>query len=234
MFNQIKIKMNLKEKQEALYEKWQKERNFPKDYFTKDGILNYDVWKETKSKIMFLLKETADDFVNIANREIDIRDGKGSHFWWNICYWKYVVNKVYNGDNSIEFIDTNELPEAKKGYILNDIAYVNIKKECQNKAKSNDGEIIEYARRDKDLLIEQIDLISPNVIFCNNATFISYKILYGELEAINDNCFIHNNRLIIKYYHPSYFQISGGRETHFYNIRNFLTDNVFEKFNWEK
>ena len=29
--------------------------------------LYYDVWKETKLKIIFLLKEKADDFVNIAN-----------------------------------------------------------------------------------------------------------------------------------------------------------------------
>lgn len=221
---------NLKQKQAALYEKWLKEKGY--SYFTKDGILNYAVWEKTTPKIMFLLKETADDFVKIADGDIDIRTGKGSHFWWNISYWKYVVNQLYSGNMSIEFFPTTKLPEAYNGYILNDIAYVNIKKECENKPKSSDFEIIKYAKEDKDLLTEQIDLISPNIILCSKVTFSAYKTLYHELDKLNDNCFKHGNRLIINYYHPSYFQIKGGRETHFNNLKKILSDNVFDKFKW--
>ena len=222
---------NLKQKQIALYKKWIKKREY--SYFTKDGILNYDVWEKTSPKIMFLLKETADDFINIADKDIDIRDGKGNHFWWNITYWKYVINQLYLKNTSFDFIPKEKLPEASNSYILNDIAYVNIKKECENKSKSDDTDINKYAQNDKALLKEQIDLISPNIIFCSATTYKAYINLYNDITKLNNNCFKHNNRLIIKYYHPSYFQIKGGRKTLFNNLKNILlSDDILGEFKW--
>ena len=223
--------LSQKEQQEQLYIKWKNNRNY--SYFVYDGILNYQKWNVSRPKIMFLLKETADDFVHIANNDIDIRNGNGSHFWWNICYWKYVVSSLYTGKD-ISFISTSELPESQQNYILNDIAYVNIKKQCDNKTKTNDSEILQYALGDKDLLIEQIDLINPDVIFCNPITFKAYSNIYeNKLEALNEICFKYDNRLILKFRHPSYFQIAGGRETHFNDLKNAIMNlELGKKFVW--
>ncbi len=221
---------NLKQKQKDLYENWLKKRNYKE--FTKDGILNYEVWEKTSPKIMFLLKESASDFINIADKNHDIRKGAGHHFWWNICYWKYIINQLHKGNTNLKFFQTTKLPEAKNDYIINDIAYVNIKKKHQNKTKSENADIIQYAKADKELLIKQIDLISPDIVFCDKTTFNAYNILYGKLDKLNNNCYKHNNRLIISYYHPSYFQIKGGRETLFYNLQTILSDNIFEHFKW--
>lgn len=210
--------LNQRVQQDKLYRRWQKSRDYT--YFVYDGILNYKSWNEARPKIMFLLKETADDFVEIANNDIDIRSGNGSHFWWNICYWKYIISNLYLGNN-VSFIPTIQLPEAQNNYMLKDIAYVNIKKQCDNKTKTNDGEILQYALNDKSLLTEQINLINPDVVFCNPITFKAYSAMYkNEIEELNEICFKHDARLILKFRHPSYFQIAGGRETHFNDLKN--------------
>lgn len=205
---------NIRAKQEQLYEKWITARNYP--YFVRDGILDYEKWAKTHPKILFLLKETADDFVFIADQKIDITRGNGSHFWWNICYWKYLIN-CFSEKSEPQFISTKELPEIKFNQnILDSIAYVNIKKQCDNRTRSNDSEIYGYAVRDCEFLKNQIDMIAPNIIFCTKVTFKSYSYIYKEqIDSLSELCFRHDNRLIINFKHPSFFQIKGGRETLF-------------------
>jgi len=54
----------------------------------------------------------------------------------------------------------------KKGYIPDDIAYVNVKKECKNKVQFSHKDIIyHYAQKDKEQLKQLIDLISFDVVF---------------------------------------------------------------------
>jgi hypothetical protein len=223
----------LKAKQEELYIKWQGNRNYSN--FVKDGILNYERWNSLSPKILFLLKESADHFTNIAGEKINITKGNGTHFWWNICYWKYIINCLYNNIEPL-FISTIDLPEVKlNNNILDSIAYVNIKKQCDNLTKSKDNDILNFAQKDKELLLEQIDLINPDVIFCSKVTFKAYKHIYeGNIEEINRICFKHNGRLVINFFHPSFFQISGGRETIFNSLKEALEkDNVLNSFNWK-
>lgn len=173
--------------------------------------------------------------MNISeNFNIYIREGKGTHFWWNIAYWKFIENSIYNNTNP-DYSTTDKLSEASREYILNDIAYVNIKKNCENKTRTNSSDIITYAKNDRQYLIKQIDLINHDVIFCSETTFRAYKILHSEyLLQLNTICNRHDNRLIINYKYPSYFQISGGRKTLFNNLKNSLLEIDFKQFNWSK
>jgi hypothetical protein len=226
--------MNIaKEEQHTLYKEWQSKRKY--ENFVYDGIINYEKWENAKPKILFLLKETTNDFKKISEQSIDIRKGSGNHFWWNICYWKYLITQLYY-DRPTDFIEQHQLPEVKENnYILDSIAYVNVKKNCDNNNQSDDAEIFSYAKSDKDLLIRQLDLINPNIIICSNITFEAYKHLYNDnLTSINDFCFKHNSKLIIKFRHPGYFQIKGGKETLYSHLKNHLTvpDNILKKFNW--
>ncbi len=205
-----------------LYIKWKNERDYP--LHTNDGILNYRKWKESKPKVMFLLKESADFFVEIENKAHDIRKGNGKHFWWNICYWKYLIDELYK-DEDPQFIKPEELPESKlNNFLLDSIAYVNIKKLNENKTNSIDSEIFKYAKKDKLFLKEQINLINPDIVFCNKITFKSYNHIFDhEITKENEVFHYHKNRIILNYYHPSFFQIKGGRKSLFYNLKSFLT-----------
>lgn len=225
--------MSKKEKQHCLYSIWKSEKGY--ENFVYDGILNYSIWENYSPKVLFLLKESTNDFKNIAEQKIDIRQGSGKHFWWNICYWKYLIEQLYKNQNP-EFINKDKLPEVKyNNHILDSIAYVNIKKKCENNNSSKDKDILQYAINDRRLLVEQINLINPNVIFCSDITFKSYKHLYPDnLKKINTTCYNHNNRLIIKFRHPGFFQIKGGRERNFYDLKKQLTEsNIFKNFRWE-
>lgn len=225
----------IESKLEQLFVNWKSQRDY--EPFVDDGILNYQKWLVSNPKIMFLLKESADDFVKIRNFSVDITKGKGPHFWWNICYWKYLVNELYKGEDPM-FISQDNLPEVLfNNNVLDSIAYVNVKKSCENLSVSSDQDILDFANRDKDFLGEQINLINPDVVFCSNVTFVAYKLLFkedGELIKINQVCYRHKDRLILCYNHPSYFQIAGGRETLFNNLKKALLEggNVLKQFSW--
>lgn len=221
------------EKLNELNEKWINERKY--DPFVYDGILNFQKWNKSHPKILFLLKETADDFTHIANSKIDIRTGNGPHFWWNIVLWKYAINKIFNNEDA-SFPNMENIPEVKENnYILDSIAYVNVKKTCDNYTTSSDSDIIGFANHDKDFLIQQINLINPNIIISSKLTFNCYKTIYQiEPEYITDICYNHNDRLILKYKHPSFFQISGGRETLYYGLCEALKEKngIMNIFSW--
>lgn len=228
----------LEQAQNDLFTTWMTEREYKSSSFNLDGILNYKTWESLNPKIMFFLKETADDFLDVRKDPINIRKGNGNHFWWNIVYWKHAINQIYN-KNEIDhsLLPFSELHEVKyTNYIIDSIAYVNVKKICENKTSSNDAEILKYAMNDKPFLHEQINLINPDIVFCSKITFKAYKEIFGEeLEQINSICYKHNNRLILKFVHPSYFQIKGGKGAHFSSLCKSLDGNgVLSKFNWTK
>jgi hypothetical protein len=141
-----------------------------------------------------------------------------------------------NNNEAPAFINTDELPEAKlNSNVLDSIAYVNVKKQCDNLTKSNDRDILNYGYRDADLLREQIEMINPDVIFCSSTTFKVYNHLYpADINSVNHICHKHHNRLVLNFYHPSYFQIRGGRETLFNILNSALTENgsILSQFDW--
>ena len=144
----------IESKLEQLFVNWKSQRDY--EPFVDDGILNYQKWLVSNPKIMFLLKESADDFVKIRNFSVDITKGKGPHFWWNICYWKYLINELYKGEDPM-FISQDNLPGVLfNNNVLDSIAYVNVKKSCENLSVSSDQDILDFANRDKDFTADLI------------------------------------------------------------------------------
>src|SRR5690606_12320795 len=104
--------------------------------------------------------------------------------------------------------------------VVDNIAYVNVKKINSNSSVSNEQDILKYAQEDRDVLQLQIDTINPDVIFTSETTFKAYQVIYdlvvGDLQNVKqlvckDQTFIyaeHQNLKIIKTYHPSYFALS--------------------------
>ena len=182
--------------------------------FCHDGILDESRWHETTPKILFLLKESNSDFKNIGGRG-HAPDGKSMVFWdtdkglngwgpngaskvfWrNINIWQYVATEFWNKRTP----DQSKIKMIKEKQV-NSIAYVNIKKNAENKPISNNNEIYEYAVNDKDFLVRQIVTINPEVIFCCG-TINSLKAIL-QPDSLADNLYIFNNKLIIDVYHPS-------------------------------
>lgn len=190
---------------ERLESSWIKER--PHYRFTFDGILNEDKWFKSKSRVMFLLKESADDFCNIRGKAPhDITKGKGNSFWYNIVRWWYLIDQLEHGFDNPTFMNITELKQ--KFRLFDMAAYANIKKNNENKSTSNHKNILDYAKRDRDFLKSQIDLINPKYILTNKTTFSSYKHIYANeklelVENTDKRVYKHKERYIIRFYHPS-------------------------------
>ncbi len=119
---------------------------------------------------------------------------------------------------------------------------MDVKKANEGKSKSDNGDIVNYAKRDKTFLKEQIDLISPNVIICGGTFHAFRNAVYDNIEDKNQlhyawnttsesSAWTHNNRLVINFYHPSY---AFNKEDLFENLCSLLIEGkVFEKFNWD-
>jgi hypothetical protein len=222
------------DKTQILFDKWNRESKYD-DKFVKDGILDFEIWKNQKPKILFLLLETYGAYSNIGETysesgKVNINEGTGSFFWWNISRWKYAINKIFHDRNSFPQLPDNCNLNPK----IDDIAIVDIKKKNENKSNTYLPEIQHYAKKDKEFLKEQITLINPDIIFCGS-TFNYLKIIFDKeiFQPISNknkrNFYKLNNRLIIDFFHPSCRQ----KIKPYNEICNDLNNlNVFEHFNW--
>jgi hypothetical protein len=190
-----------------LFSRWQKER--PKYDFISDGILNPSVWITQNPRILFLLKETKDDYYKLDQPVT--ADKLNGLFWYNISRWRYAIKEMYNNGRVVPAFPLNETLKVE----LNDIAIVDIKKNYEDKTISDKGDIIQYALNDREFLIEQIEIINPQIIICGG-TFEEYRdfIYKGEIndnnmikyrcdDSIDSSVWCHRNRKIFYFYHPS-------------------------------
>jgi len=186
--------------------KWEETYKDEDREFSFDGISDFDIWNKEPIKILFLLKETNNDFQpKIPKQKITGLCGL------NMARWNYAIKSLFENSNIIPtFPQDDDLPNY-----LSDlgIALVEIKK-IAGGGRSNNRIIESYAIKDKNFLKEQIGLINPKVILCCG-TNSSYEIIYDwkpikidnnyfQDEDGNDCSFwIHNQRLIIYFYHPT-------------------------------
>jgi uracil-DNA glycosylase len=147
---------------------------------------------------MFLLKETYGDFYEIHGNGACGPEGGSNRFWRNMRMYTYIIDEFVNGRKPELNIalDIKEEPNT-------DIAYVNIKKLVENNKRSDDNEIANFAKLDKDFLLRQIHLISPKIIVCTG-TFGFCKWIFDDIETVSHNLSKTKDMLLLGYYHLSY------------------------------
>jgi hypothetical protein len=81
---------------EKLRDEWIEARKYP--VFCDDGILDNEKWK-VSSKIMFLLKETYNHWVEIRGSGEQVPQGGTSPtFWRRMRIWTYIIDETINGN----------------------------------------------------------------------------------------------------------------------------------------
>lgn len=193
---------------------WKKERKY--EPFCRDGLLDVNKWVNS-SRIMFLLKETYGDFYEIHGNGACGPEGGSNRFWRNMRMYTYIIDEMVNGRKP-EFNKALEIKEEPN----TDIAYVNIKKLVGNNKKSDDNEIANFAKLDKEYLLRQIQLISPKIIVCTG-TFGFCKWIFDDIKPISHNLSKTNDILLLGYYHLSYVL---SYEEEFDNIIKIMRDHL--------
>ncbi len=138
-------------------EKW--ERHYkdlgitPEKGICSDGVFDDEEWKKPSKKILFIMKDT-------NKFEGDLKtlfeNGPKYQMWHTISRW---AGGILNNFPEFEEIDNRS---AKKANIKK-IASINLKK-TSGGASSNMRIINAYAHAGKELLLEQIDEIQPEII----------------------------------------------------------------------
>lgn len=175
---------------------WQENRP---DYktFCDDGILIEDDWDNSRTKILFLLKETFKDFSVIKGKHGP--KGNSNTFWRKMQMWTNITDKIYSGNEA-----SHKDAKASKENPNKEIAYVNIKKNVTKdkqayKTNSADDDIKKYAVSDAKLLKKQIDLINPDVIICCG----TYKYIKHILPLNIENSHLYGKKWVVDFKHLS-------------------------------
>lgn len=201
------IDMTITEKENELYKRWKNGINIF-DSFNGDGIINLKEWTQTSPKILFVLKETNGLGENL--REYLARGDSDTYYrtWNNVVRWTEVIlYDTYSG----------YVTKERRKNILSHICAINLKKESGGK-ESDKIEIRSAAKRDRDLIMEQISFYHPDLVITCGFNLVGdalKDIVYEETNSewkhdINDLYYyesklINNNKpvYVISMPHPN-------------------------------
>lgn len=207
-----------------LFTLWRKKhREEQLQSFIIDGIVNDREWKGESLKVCFLLKESyinpkeyekdmlrpdhnlkkrhwnayinKEDGIYVYDMATHMREHAPWYMWCRVAAWMSKLFKLLG-------IET-ENPLQK-------IAVVNIKK-SEGKSSSDYGDIMNYAREDRELIRKELELIDPDLIICG-ATY-DYCVEEGIFDDLKELGTLKNfknrkvacagRRVIFDCYHPS-------------------------------
>lgn len=193
--------MSINSKLDNLYTKWSDQYST----FIKGGVINEEDYSSAPIKVLFILKEVNSNdnnwsLVDLVNRQVQER--KFYDIWDTIGLWSCAIFNGFKSYNEIRKI-ANYFANSGLCESLTQIATTNIKKTCGG-GQSNSNEIWDYGRRDRDFLLEEIEIINPDVVICGG-TFTMIKEIYGL--NIQECCTgvlysTHKNKLFIDMPHP--------------------------------
>lgn len=144
------------EEQEVLFTEWQNDNKYL--YFIRDGIFCEEEWNRQPLKILYVLKEA--NWTGSVNLCEWLLSEPAKNYWktWNnIARWTKAL--IAGGEYP------QKVSKADKSYWLKKIAFLNLKK-VGGGSRANDGEIRNYAIRDKEFIKRQIILYNPDIIIC--------------------------------------------------------------------
>ena len=138
---------------EKLFKKWQNEYSF--SAFIKDGIVSAEKYEQPH--ILFVLREMNCSVPNDLRK--DLREhGSGGKTWSNVGRW---VKALLDNEEDYPY---DMSPERRKKQ-LSRVAVLNIKKEGGT-SRAEGQKIVEYAKEQRQMILEQIKLCSPHIIIC--------------------------------------------------------------------
>lgn len=188
-----------------------------------DGIVNSDSYNNAEKKILWILKEpnssNDQDSWDMRGAISNLKTESGIRNGWEKTFTSivYVTHGILKNKSWKEIPFPNENPEIIDE--LNKIAYINVKKTA-GLAKTKPSELKDYYVRSKEILLEQIKTIDPDILIFGG-TFYLFKddLSLSKLNPYGScNVLKIDNKVYIDAFHPQYFGIK--RENYFNDILN--------------
>lgn len=195
--------MNKTQQLDELFIKWENEMAGYRGPFLKDGIINEEQWGKTSPKILFITKE--------ANQSYKPCKGDFRQDWCNkltdyifayrIAEWSFGILNNFPPFEEI-YCDKN-----LKNNTLQKISFMNVKK-IGGIGLSSEADIREHFTKNKLYIIEEIEIINPDIIILGLSFDETYhNNLYQDINWITSGYNVkigkYNNIRFIDFYHPS-------------------------------
>lgn len=205
---------NYQEQSEALFREWKAKEpadciDHRKHVFVSDGIVCPEHWFSQEVRPLFLLKEAhgkPSDCDLIRDHLMTNSVMKNHATWRRVTQWTYGLLNT-TADKICPYREFSGKLSFGNAH-LQQIAAVNIKK-SDGKSKSDDGELLAYARYDREELNRQIQLIDPTVIVCGYTCRFLSEIVGTDLKQERNQNLFYTWRLnghdviVLDFWHPS-------------------------------
>jgi hypothetical protein len=153
--------MTLREREEELFERWRA----PRPDLVRDGIVDEGSFRPRHPKILFVLKEPNDPGGGGWDLRDFVRDGGRPQTWNNIARWVAGIERL---PAETPWRDVEKLTADRRKSLLHGIAAINLKK-SPGGGTAEAVRIMSAARADRDLLLEQFNIIEADLVICCGA-----------------------------------------------------------------
>jgi hypothetical protein len=184
--------------------------------FNKDGIINLELWQKAPRKILFINKETNNDYKAYKDYTYDVRSviekSATQMTGWRKTPPLRRIGRLAHGFLYCTREGYPSLEEAIENQWLGTLscAYINLKK-TNGKATAKPKEIDEHTAVAGHLLREQIELINPDIVLCGKTyTFLANHVLENAVK-LDHYLYQDGRRLYINCDHPSAHSLSNDR-----------------------
>lgn len=195
--------MNIRVKENKLFEKWSANRKG----FVVDGVVDEESYLNSSLKIMFILKEVNDPDGGDWDLREFIRKGARSQTWNNVTRW---ILGIQNIEKSIDWKEIQEITEEQRKECLKSICAINLKKSPGGHTTDNNA-LSQVVNEDKIFLNEQFSIYNPDLVICCGSVV---SRLFHNLVEFSEKpdwkmtmrgIWYHvyqSNRYVIEYSHP--------------------------------
>jgi hypothetical protein len=168
------------DKHEELLREWEQLERHRGNCFIRDGVIDLAQWHLAKRKVLFLFREAyqsdpASGGYDLCRLIREVWKGPKGNMWWTVTNWAYMAQ--HGSPTCIPGF--SDLPARKKRKeALLATAVVNVKK-SKGKKSSNLLDILEYAKKDRDLIRQQVAVIEPDMVICGGISE-AFDVLWGS------------------------------------------------------
>lgn len=170
--------------------------NITKDFFEIDGIINEEAFEKEKTKVLFITAEAnVDDHDAKAGIKIsDYRQHYTEYYDTGKDGWRGKMRERISGMYKYLTHQNDE----KLNEMADKFAVMDINKRGGKATIDKGKHLVEYAKLYKKFLIEEIEIINPDIIVLVGINLYRLKVIH-ELGCIekDDKCFFNINGKII-------------------------------------
>lgn len=155
-------------------------------------------WSRSPKRVAFLLKEAYGDPRDLCE-EFRSWGGPRYNLWKNASYWALAV-QLASQTHLPPFPDTETAQNAASEAFLSSAVF-NVKKSA-GQSSSDSTDILSYAQRDRDLLLEQVRLAGPEVVISGNV-WDCVQHLWPSIKQTYDLAWSAEGILFLNFWHPA-------------------------------